>query len=33
MLFSIGRRLGRPFGFPDVPLMNRAAMPVSINLS
>ena len=33
MLFSIDRRLGRPLGFPDVPLTNRAAIPASCNFS
>src|SRR6266850_3831988 len=33
MLFSIRRPLGRPFGFPDVPLTNRVAMPASCSLS
>jgi hypothetical protein len=32
MHFSIGRRLGRPLGFPDVPLTNRVAIPPSCSL-
>ena len=32
-LFSIGRRLGRPFGFPDVRLTNRVHIPPSCSLS
>ena len=33
MLMPIGGRLGRPLGFPDVPLTNRVAMPASCSLS
>ena len=33
MLFSMRPRLGRPLGFPDVPLTNRVAIPASCNLS
>src|SRR5258705_9675262 len=33
MLFSMRRRLGRPLGFPEVPLTKRVAIPASCTLS